>query len=312
MQIVLLDADTLGPDIDITCMQKFGELTSYPQTLTREDALQRSVCAEIIITNKVLIDANFIDANPQLKLVCITATGTNNVDMEYAARKNIAVKNVSGYSTQSVTQHTFTALLSLIGKSSYYDAFVKSGDYARSSVFVHYGPLFSEIHAKTFGIIGLGNIGKSVARVAAAFGAKVIYFSASGQNRSSDFERVELDVLLRESDFVSIHSPLNNATKNLIGKKEMEDMKKTAILINMGRGGIVDEAALAEAIDNEEIGGTVLDVFLQEPLSPESPLLKIQKSERVLFTPHIAWASQESRQELLRKVCQNIADFLQV
>lgn len=308
--IVLLDAETLGPDIDITCLQRYGNFTSYTKTDNQKQAVERSRDAQIILVNKVLVDKKFIDKSPNLKLVCVTATGMNNVDLDYARQKNITVKNVSNYSTRSVAQHTFSSLLALISKLDYYDNFIKSGDYSRTDSFVHYGPLFNELAEKTFGIIGMGNIGKAVAKIADAFGSKVVYYSSSGEDRTKQFSRLSLEELLQQSDFVSIHSPLDNKTANLIQMTQLQQMKKTAILINMGRGGIVDETALAKAIDEEIIAGAVLDVFAQEPLPLKSPLLSVAKKDNMLFTPHIAWASIESRKTLVEKVCKNIEEFL--
>lgn len=311
MEIVLLDAETLGPDIDLSCLEKFGDFTSYQRTQDQEQAKQRCLNADIILANKVLVNKDLIDACPKIKLVCVTATGLNNVDLEYTKEKNIVVKNVADYSTNSVTQHTFATLFFFMQKLDYYDNFVKSGKYSKLNTFVHYGPLFHEMSGKTFGIIGMGNIGRAVAKVADAFSAKVVYYSSSGKDRSAHFLRFSLEELLQQSDFVSVHAPLNDKTLNLIQKQQLQQMKKTAILINMGRGGIINEEDLAWALEQEEIAGAILDVFVSEPLLRENPLLQIKNKDKILFTPHIAWASIEARKLLVQKVCQNIEDFLQ-
>jgi glycerate dehydrogenase len=306
MKIVLLDALTLGSDVDLSLFEGLGDFISY-QTTTSKQLEERIKDAQIVLTNKVIIDKKAMDVSKNLKLICITATGMNNVDLEYAKQKGIVVKNVAGYSTTSVTQVTFTLALSLIGQSAYYDKYVKSGNWSQSPIFTHLERPFFEIKEKTWGIIGLGTIGKEVAKVASAFGAKVVYYSTSGANNTSEYKRVELDELMK-SDIISIHAPLNEQTKNLIGKKELGLMQKGAVIINVGRGGIIDEADLAEAIDKQGILAGI-DVMAAEPPSKENPLLHVRHKERLVFSPHIAWASVESRKKLVEMVAQNIVEF---
>ena len=307
MKIVLLDADTLGK-VDLTIFKKFGKLEKY-NTTSKDEALSRIKEADIVITNKVVIDKAIMQKCDNLKLICIAATGMNNVDLDFAKEKGVEVKNVAGYSTASVTQATFTLLFSLLGNSAYYDTYVKSGKWSKSPIFTHLGREFFEIKDKTWGIIGLGNIGKSVANIASSFGAKVIYYSTSGINRNSNYQRKSLDDLLKNSDIVSIHAPLNKKTDNLIGKRELSMMKKGTILLNLGRGGIVNEEDLAYAIDNLGIYAG-LDVFVNEPIKSDNPLLHVNNIDNIIFSPHIAWASREARRTLVNKIAENIENFI--
>jgi glycerate dehydrogenase len=261
----------------------------------------------VVITNKVLINRDVMDACPELELICIVATGMNNVDLDYAAQKGIVVKNVAGYSTESVTQCTFSLLLYLLNAGRYYDDYVKSGQYAASPVFTHLGREFWELAGKRFGIIGMGTIGRRVATVASAFGAKIAYYSTSGKNLdAAGFPHLSLEELLQTSDVVSIHCPLNDQTRNLLTESRLRMMKRSAYLLNMGRGGIVDEAALARMIDENRIAGAALDVLAAEPIATDSPLLKVLNKEKLYITPHIAWASREARRLLISRTAQNI------
>jgi len=307
MKIVLLDTDTLGK-VDLSILEKFGKLEKYNVTC-KEDTLERVKEADIIITNKVVIDKAIMQKCNNLKLICIAATGMNNVDLDFAIERGVEVKNVAGYSTASVAQATFTLLFSLLGSSAYYDAYVKSGKWSKSPIFTHLQREFFEIKDKTWGIIGLGNIGKSVAGIASSFGAKVVYYSTSGINRSSDYQRKSLDDLLKTSDIISIHAPLNEKTDNLIGKQELSMMKKGAIILNMGRGGIVNEEDLAYAIDNFGISAG-LDVSKFEPMKADNPLLHVKNIDNIIFSPHIAWASKEARKTLVNMIAENIENFI--
>ena len=309
MNIVILDAKTLGDDLDISVLNTFGEVKTY-QTTTPEETLDRIKTAEIIITNKVVITAQMMEESPQLKLICIAATGMNNVDLDAAKTMGIEVKNVAGYSTQSVVQHTFSMALYLIEKMGYYDHVVKSGEWTRSGLFTDVSRPFFEIAGKRWGIIGLGSIGKEVARVATAFGAKVCYYSTSGENYDQKYPHIELEILLKECDIISIHTPLNKKTQNLISASELKLLKTRAILLNLGRGSIVNEADLALEVDAREIYAG-LDVLTPEPIANDNPLMGIKHQERLLITPHIAWASIEARQKLLEGIVKNIEDFLE-
>jgi glycerate dehydrogenase len=262
---------------------------------------------DVILINKVLVDKDLIDAAPNLKLICISATGVNNIDVDYAASKGIPVRNVAGYSTDSVAQSTFMHILSLVGGAPYFDKSVKSGDYSRSGMFTDPNWNWWELSGKTIGIIGMGNIGHKVATIAEAFGMRVCYFSTSGTGHCKDYPCLQLEQLLAESDIVSIHAPLNERTGGLIGEKELAMMKRTAILVNMGRGAIVDEKAVAEAVDNGVIAGAGLDVFVTEPLPLDHPYLHMKHPERMSLAPHVAWGSVEARTRLISMIADNIA-----
>jgi glycerate dehydrogenase len=261
----------------------------------------------VLIINKVLVTPELIDAAPKLKLICESATGVNNIDLEYAASKGIPVRNAVGYSTSSVVQATFMQILSLVGEGQYYDDCVKSGRYSAMDMFTDPSVSWTELAGKRIGIIGMGNIGSRVARIAEAFGMDVCYYSTSGTGHCKDYPSLSLDELLKTSDVVSIHAPLNERTAGLIGAAELAMMKPTALLVNMGRGGIVDEKALADAIDNKTIAGAALDVFVKEPLPADNPLLHVKYPEKLRLAPHAAWASVEARERLVQQIADNIA-----
>lgn len=308
-EIVFLDAETIGEVSEMEVLRSVGNLTVY-QSTPAGLRIERISGKEIVITNKVIIDRAVMDACPSLRLICIAATGMNNVDLSYAAIKGIKVNNVAGYSTESVVQHTMAMMLALTNQIEYYSNYVRSGQYAHSKIFTHYGPSFFELSGKTFGIIGLGTIGRRVAGVAAALGMNVLYYSTTGKNSDKEFKRASLDNLLAESDIVSIHCPLNEDTRNLIDDSHFSMMKNTAILINTGRGGVVNEQALAKAIDNKVIAGAALDVMEKEPPAADNPLLKVKYPERLIITPHIAWATIEARNRLVKGLVDNIRAYL--
>lgn len=309
MKIVYLDASTLG-DTQMDEIRALGEYVSYPMC-TREEALERVSDSEVLIVNKVRVDEELLAAAPKLKLICEAATGVNNIDLEAAARRGIPVRNVAGYSTESVVQSTFTHLLSLVGNAPYFDDYVKSGKYSACGIFTNVSHPFMELDGKTMGIIGMGTIGKRVAAVATAFGMKVVYYSTSGTSHCTDYPSLPLEELLAQSDAVSVHAPLNGRTKGLIGARELRMMKPTAVLLNLGRGGIVDEGALAEAVDEGVIAGAALDVYLEEPLPADSPLMHLRHPEKFRFSPHTAWASAEALRRLASGVAANIREFLE-
>ncbi len=308
MKIVFLDAKTIGSDINFDTIKEFGELIVY-QTTKEEEKLQRIKNADIIITNKVIIDKKAIDSAKNLKLICVTATGVNNIDVDYANKKGIEVKNVVNYSTKSVTQHTFAMLFYLLEQLRYYDDYVKSGRWSKSDIFTCIDRPFFEINSKRWGIIGLGAIGKSVARVAKSFGCDVVYYSTSGQNNDSEFKRVSLNELLSTSHIISIHAPLNEKTKNLLTKENLKLLNEGTVLLNLGRGGIINEKDLADIIDKKRVF-VGLDVLENEPIREDDPLNFIKAKDRLLITPHIAWTSIEAREELIRGVAKNIEEFL--
>ena len=308
-KIVILDAKTLGKIPNLNKLSDFGKEDSY-ETTSPKEIISRVVDAEIIITNKVVIDKDVMKHCSRLKLICISATGMNNVDLNTARQKGIMVKNAIGYGSHSVAQHTIALILQLYNQLNYYDSYVKSGKYSQSDIFTHYGPSITELHNKIFGIIGLGNIGKTVAKIASGFEAKVKYYSTSGKNVQNKYPQLSLDELLQTSDIISIHAPLNEKTRNLISSEQLAIMKPTTILVNVGRGGIVNEFALAKAIDNKQIGGACIDVFENEPLNTDNPLLKVKYPEKLVLSPHNAWASIEARTKLIDIVYQNIEEFI--
>lgn len=308
MKIVFLDADTMG-DVSFAPIEKYGELVCYGRS-TPEEALERVSDCEVLIVNKVKVTPELIDAAPSLRLICEAATGVNNIDLEYAGAKGIPVLNAAGYSTESVVQATFMHLLSLSGNAPYFDDAVKSGRYSAGGIFTDVTRNWTELAGKTIGIVGMGNIGQKVARVAEAFGMKVCYYSTSGTSHCKDYPSLPLDRLLSESDVVSVHAPLNGRTAGLIGRRELSLMRPAAFLLNLGRGGIVDEAALAEVVDAGTIAGAALDVFTVEPVPADNPLLNVAHPERLRLAPHVAWASTEARERLVGMIAGNIADFI--
>ena len=305
MKIAFLDAATMG-DVSFEPFSRLGELTVY-QTSTPEQARERVKDVEVLLINKVLVDKQLIDSAPNLKLICIAATGVNNIDVEYAASKGIPVRNAVGYSTDSVAQITFMHLLSLVGGGPYFDSSVKSGNYSRSGMFTDPNWNWCELAGKTIGIIGMGNIGRKVAQIAEAFGMKVCYYSTSGTGHCKEYPCLSLEDLLKISDVVSIHAPLNERTKDLISREQLAMMKPSAYLLNAGRGASVVEADLAEAVDNGVIAGAGVDVFVTEPLPEDHPYLKMKHPERMRLSPHIAWASVEARERLIDIMAANIA-----
>lgn len=305
MKIAFLDAATMG-DVSFEPFERLGDFTRYENS-TPEEARERVRDLDVLLINKVLVDKALIDSAPNLKLICIAATGVNNIDVEYAASKGIPVRNAVGYSTDSVVQTTFMHVLSLVGGAPYFDESVKSGSYSRSGMFTDPHWNWWELAGKTIGIIGMGNIGTKVAAIAEAFGMKVCYYSTSGTGHCKEYPSLPLEELLRNSDIVSIHAPLNERTRNLIGAEQLAMMKKSAYLVNVGRGAIIVEEDLAEAVDNGVIAGAGVDVFVTEPLPEDHPYLKMKHPERMRFSPHIAWASIEARERLIDIMAENIA-----
>lgn len=305
MKIVFLDAATMG-NVSFEPFERLGEFVRYENS-TPEQARERVKDTDVLLINKVFVDKALIDSAQNLKLICIAATGVNNIDVDYAGSKGIPVRNAVGYSTDSVVQSTFMHILSLVGGGQYFDDSVKSGRYSRSGMFTDPDWNWWELAGKTIGIIGLGNIGKKVARVAEAFGMNVCYFSTSGTGHCHDYPCLPLDELLAQSDIVSIHAPLNERTRNLIGKDELGKMKPTAFLVNMGRGAIVVEKDLAEAVDDGIIAGAGIDVFVAEPVPEDHPYLTMKHPERMRLAPHVAWASMEARERLVGIMADNIA-----
>ena len=309
MKLVFLDTKTIGEDIDLSAYDALGEVVKYGFS-TLEEIPERVKDADVLIVNKIAINEQTIGNAKNLKLVCVTATGTNNLDKEYLKKRGIAWRNVAGYSTESVTQHTFALLFYLLEKMRYYDDYVKDEKYINDTVFTHFAEHFNEVNGKTWGIIGLGTIGRRVADIAKAFGARVIYYSASGSPAQEGYEQVDFETLLTTSDIVSVHAPLNEYTKDLMDREAFAKMKKTAIFLNLGRGPIVVEQDLYEALETGEIAAAGLDVLCEEPMSETNPLAKIKDSKKLIITPHIAWASVEARNRLMQIIVEQIREFL--
>ncbi len=310
MKIVFLDAKTMGDIPNLKKAEEFGKLTIH-QTTTPDQVLERVKGFDVAIANKVKIKKEVMKQCPDLKLICVAATGTDNIDIEFAKERGISVKNAKDYSTHSVAQLTFTLILGLLCQLRYYDDFVKEGQYSKSDIFTSLDRPFWQLFGKKIGIIGLGNIGKQVAHIAEGFGMKITYYSTSGQNRHPSYQRLELDELLKTSDIISIHSPLTEKTKGIITHKQLKLMKPTALLINTSRGGIVKEADLAKAINEGIIRGAGVDAYEQEPLPASHPYLSVKNKDNLILTPHIGWASIEARTLLMNIVCDNIKKFVE-
>jgi lactate dehydrogenase-like 2-hydroxyacid dehydrogenase len=307
-RIVVLDADTLGQVEALKNLNLWGEVQVYAHTTPGEVA-SRIAQAHIVVTNKVVLTSADLATASELQLICVAATGMNNVDLEAAAQRNIPVKNVKGYSTYGVAQQTIAAILSLVHRLPFLDAYVKNGSYSRGGMFTYIHEDIFELKGKIFGIIGLGEIGRQVAALARALGCEVIYYSTSGNHNDRDYRRVDWEELLSSSDVLSVHAPLNAQTKGLLNYVAMSIMKPTAILHNAGRGGIVVEEDLCQALKENKIGLAALDVYAQEPLSSQSPLLDPALKDRLLLTPHTAWAAKESRERLVWGIIENIKEW---
>lgn len=309
MKTVFLDVKTLGYEMDVSGLHQFGEVLIYDH-VPDDEVSDVILDADIIITNQNRLSEENLGNARKLKLICAAATGYDNIDTDFCSKHDIAVANVPGYAAGSVAQHTFSILFYLISSSRYYDDYVRTGDYSMSEDTIHSGKDFMELEGKTWGIIGLGAIGKKVAAHAECFGCRVIYYSTSGVSRSEQYPSVALEELLRTSDIISIHAPLNSRTKHLLGLEQIRQMKKTAYLLNLGRGGIIRENDLAEALSSGLIAGAGLDVFESEPLPADSPLLKLENRDRLFMTPHIGYGSVEARKRLMETVSKNIEAFL--
>ena len=304
MKIVFLDAITMG-DASLEEIAAQGEFVSYPSS-TPEEARERVKDADVALLNKVIVDKAFLDAAPKLRLICEAGTGINNIDVKLCEERGVIVRNVAAYSTDSVAQTAWMHILNLAGRAFHYNAFVHDGSYSRNVVHVDYRHPFTELAGKTIGIVGMGAIGQKVAAIAKAFGMKVIYYSTSGTNHYKDYPSVTLETLLAESDVITIHAPYNERTAGLIGYEQFKKMKRSAYLVNTGRGGIAVEADLAKALDDGLIAGAGIDVYVKEPLPADSPLMHLQHPERLLLTPHIAWYSEEARARLAHEMAENI------
>lgn len=310
MKIAVLERNSAGIDISMECFRDFGEVTYYPNTVTVEEVKERVKDADIVIANKSPFCEETLKDAKNLKLICELATGFDNCDLAYCKSRGIKVVNVVDYSTGMVAQHTFTLALALSQKLAHYDAYVKSGAYSAQDRFSNFDIPFYELEGKTWGIVGMGNIGKRVARLATAFGCKVIFHSVTGKSTCTDYPQVDKDTLLAESDFLSLHCPLSDLTRDFIDRTALQKMKKTAILINVARGRVVNNTDLYEALVAGEIQAAGLDVVEVEPLEPGNPLSRLKDSNQLIITPHLAWASVEARTRCVEGVYKNIEAFL--
>ena len=304
MKIVFLDAATMG-DASMAEIAALGEFSCYPSS-TAEEARQRVADADVAILNKIIVNKEFLDAAPKLKLICEAGTGINNIDTTLCELRGVIVRNVAGYSTDSVAQTAWMHILNLAGRAFHYNAYAKDGRYSGGSIHVDADHPFTELAGKTLGIVGMGAIGKKVAKIAEAFGMEVIYYSTSGTSHCKEYESVSLGDLLKRSDVISIHAPFNERTEGLIGYEELCRMKPTAFLVNTGRGGIAVEADLARAVDEGRIAGIGIDVYQKEPIPLDHPYLTAKHPERILLSPHIAWYSFEARARLAHEMAENI------
>jgi len=309
MKLVVLERNSVGTDVDVSCFEKFGEVTYYANT-TVEQIAERIKEADIIISNKAPLNENTLADACNVKLICLLATGYDCVDTQYCKKRGIKVTNVRNYCTSTVAQHTMLLALMLSEKITYYDNYVKSGAYSAQDRFSHFDRIFHDLDGKTWGIVGMGNIGHKVAALASAFGCRVLFYSTSGKSTCTDYTKVTLDTLLQESDIVSLHCPLTDKTRNLINKDAFCKMKKTAILINVARGPVVNNQDLYQALMEEKIMAAGLDVLEKEPMEPSNPLHQIKDSTKLIITPHMSWASIESRTRLIAEIMKNIEAFL--
>lgn len=308
-KIVILQAGSVGHDISLERFRHLGTVVSYDDT-KQEEVRERILDANIVITNKNIMNEEVLHGLDNLKLICLFATGVNNIDLDYCKEHGIKVANVKGYSTDTVAQHTLALLMHLVEKNTFYDQFVKSKDYVKSPSFSYFEDVFHDISSMTWGIVGLGQIGRKVAQIATAMGARVQYYSTSGNNSTSDYQEVDFETLLKSSDIISIHAPLNEKTHYLFNEEALRKMKNNAYLINVGRGGIIEEKALVKVLNEGHLSGVGLDVFEHEPLLEDDDLYQIKDTHKCIFTPHIAWGSLEARQRCVHEVYENILAYL--
>lgn len=309
MNIVVLERNSVGPDVSVDCFQELGNVTCYRNTVTMEEVKERIKDADIIVANKSPMCEESLKDAPNVKLICELATGYDNCDLAYCKSRGIRVTNVVDYCSSMVAQHTFTLVLTLCQKLPHYDNYVKSGAYSTQDRFSNFDIPFYELEGKTWGIVGMGNIGKRVAKIATAFGCRVIFHSVTGKSTVTEYPQVDKDTLLRESDFLSLHCPLSDLSRNFIDKEALAKMKPTAYLVNVARGPVVNNPDLYEALESGQIAGAGLDVLEKEPLQLTNPLSKIKDSNKLIITPHLAWGSVEARIRCVEGVYENIKAF---
>ena len=309
MKIVVLERNSVGLDVSVDGIKALGDVTVYPNT-TAADVKEKITDAEIIVANKAPLNEETLKDAPHVRLICEFATGYDNIDLAYCKSRGIKVANVVNYSTDAVVQHTFALCFYVLEKLRHYDEYVKSGAYAAQDRFSNFDLPFTELAGKTWGIVGMGNIGRKAAAVAQAFGCRVIFYSASGNSTCTQYQRVDFDTLLKESDFLSLHCPLSDKTRNLIDLAALKKMKRTAILINVARGPVVNDRDLYTALTENLIAGAGLDVLSAEPIRQDNPLGSIMDSNKLIITPHLAWASIEARNRCVSETCLNIGALL--
>ena len=309
MKIVVLERNSVGPDIPVD-YSALGEVSYYLNTVTVEEVRERIADADIVVSNKAPMKKEALQDAPNVKLICEFATGYDNVDIAYCKERGIKVANVVDYSTDMVAQHTFTLALTLLQKLPHYDNYVKSGAYSAQDRFSNFDIPFYELAGKTWGIVGMGNIGKKVAKIATAFGCNVIFHSITGKSTCTDYPQVDKETLLAESDFLSLHCPLSDLSRNFIDAEALKKMKKSAVLINVARGPVVNNKDLYDALKAGEIMAAGLDVIEKEPLELSNPLSELKDSNQIIITPHLAWASVEARTRCVEETAENIRAFL--
>lgn len=310
MKIVILERNSIGLDVSTDVFKNFGEVVEYSNTVGAEQTAERVKDADIVIANKAPMNEASLKDAKNVKLVCLFATGFDNIDIEYCKKRGIRAANVTNYCTPAVAQHTILLAMMLAERIAYYDDYVKSGAYGAQDRFSNFDRPFYDLEGKTWGIIGMGNIGKRVASMATAMGCKVIFYSASGKSTCTDYPQVDFDTLLATSDFLSLHCPLSERTKYIINKDAFKKMKNSAILINVARGPVVNTQDLYDALTSGEIAAAGLDVLEKEPIVADNPLNEIKDSTKLIITPHMSWASVESRNNVRDKVAKNIQAFL--
>ena len=310
MKIVILERNSVGEDVSVDCLGDFGQVTAYANTVSPEEVRERVKDADIVIANKSPLCEETLKDAPNVKLICEFATGYDNCDIPYCTSRGIKIANVRDYCTGMVAQHTFAMALALSQKLFHYDAYVKSGAYSKQDRFSNFDLPFYELEGKTWGIAGMGSIGRRVAKIAAAFGCRVLFHSITGQSTCTEYTRVDKDTLLLESDFLSLHCPLSDLSRNFIDAAALRRMKRTAVLLNVARGAVVNQEDLYHALTEGEIAAAGLDVLEKEPLDASNPLCRIKDSNRLLITPHLAWASVEARNRCVQEAYKNIDAFL--
>lgn len=308
MKLVVLERNSVGTDIPMD-YSDLGDVVYYENTVTAQEVSERTSEAEVVIVNKAPINEQSLSESKNVKLICVLATGYDNIDLQYCTKRGIKVANIVNYSTAAVAQHTFTLALALYEKLAHYDRYVKGGEYQAQSRFSNFDVPYRELDGKTWGIIGMGNIGKKVAHIASAFGCNVIFHSVTGQSKVAEYEQVDFETLLKESDVLSIHCPLSDLTRNLINWEAFVKMKKEAVLVNVARGPVVNNQDLYRALTEGQIMAAGLDVLEKEPLQADNPLGKLQDSNQIIITPHLAWASVEARIRCVSEVRENILAY---